>query len=152
MNESTNNQSDKARLETIMNLLSLNAHKLAVNIKVTPAAIYHIIGDDEKNGISKNLAEKIVKKYENVSYAYLVKGKGQPLLSTDSEIRAQKNMFLDPEDRRTIMDFQKQNNEGTDLTYIQLQEIIYQSRRQTELFEKLLSDFKEMKDFLSTKK
>lgn len=150
MAKATPAQNDATRLQTILDLLNISAFKLAKLVGITPASLYHILGGT--NQISDNLAEKIIRRFDNISYAYLKGGTGDPILKTATERRNQHNLFLLPGEK---LDEVERSETETDLMkndlYRQIQELIYQSKKSNDLMEKLIQENKEIKELLSNK-
>ena len=139
-------QNDGTRLQTILDLLNISAFKLAKLAGVTPAAIYHIIGGT--NNLSDSLIEKIVRRFDEVSYAYLKSGKGEPILSNNTERRAQHNKFLLPGERLEEGDqFHKSISGESDL-FRQVQELIYQQKKSNDLLQVLVQENNQIKELL----
>ncbi len=92
MTEKTNPQNDAQRLQTILERLDLSASKLSENVEINLTVIQSILNGDKD--LSEDHIEKIIRKFKEVSYSYLKSGRGEILLHTDAEIRAQSNMFL----------------------------------------------------------
>ncbi len=139
-------QSDGKRLQTVLDLLNISAFKLAKLTGVTPAAIYHVIGGS--NNLSDALIEKIVRRFDEISYVYLKSGKGEPILHTKEERRSQHNRFLLPgeklnEEEKT----EKSINVDSDL-FRQVQELIYQQKKSNDLLQVLVQENIKIKELL----
>ncbi len=149
MSEKKLPQTDGQRLQTILDLMNISAFKLAKLSGVTPAAIYHV--NSGLNKLSDSLIEKIVRRFDQVSYDYLKAGKGEPLLQTDIEKRKQHKMFLLPGEKLDETDkIDNSVREATNL-FRQVQELIYQQRKSNELLQSLVQENKEIKQLLSAK-
>ena len=150
MSKTTPAQNDATRLQTVLDLLNISAFKLAKLVGITPASIYHILGGT--NQISDNLAEKIIRRFDNISYAYLKKGTGDPILKTAPERRAQHNLFLLPGEKLDEVDrINTEVDPVKDDLYRQVQELIYQAKKTNDFMEKLVQENKEIKELLSNK-
>ena len=139
-------QSDGKRLQTILDLLNITSFKLAKLAGVTPAAIYHVIGGTNK--LSDSLIEKIVRRFDQVSYSYLKAGKGDPLLKTAAEKRAQHNMFLLPGEKLDEVDKIDRSLSGENDLFRQVQELIYQNKKSNDLLQDLIQENIEIKELL----
>ncbi len=148
MSENKPSQTDGVRLQTVLDLLNISAYKLAKLSGVTPAALYHIGSGNNK--LSDSLIEKIVRRFDQVSYSYLKAGAGEPILQTDAEKRRQHSMFLLPGEKLVVedkIDFSLKDENDRDL-FRQVQELIYQQRKSNETLKHLVQENKEMKKLL----
>lgn len=142
-------QTDSQRLQIVLDLMNISAFKLAKLSGVTPAAIYHI--NSGLNKLSDSLIEKIVRRFDNVSYAYLKSGKGEPLVQTPAEKRDQHRMFLLPGERLDETDKTNTSVKEPNDLFRQVQELIYQQRKSNELLQSLIQENIEIKQLLSAK-
>lgn len=76
-------QSQKILIE-LLNHLKISANKLSEEIGLTAnTSIYHV--KNGRNGISSDLADKIVTRYPEISYNWLLTGEGSMLNSKEDE-------------------------------------------------------------------
>jgi transcriptional regulator with XRE-family HTH domain len=139
-------QSGGKRLQTILDLLNISAFKLAKLTGVTPAAIYHVIGGS--NNLSDALIEKIVRRFDDISYAYLKSGKGEPILQTKVERRSQHNRFLLPGEKLNEEDKIEKSVSGDNNLFRQVQELIYQQKKSNDFLQVLVQENIEIKELL----
>lgn len=145
-------QSEAVRLQTVIELLHISARKLATLLKYkSHGTVYHVL--EGRNNLSPGMISKIVKKFPNVSYQYLKEGKGEPLLTRESEILAQQNILgLSKPIQDNLEKAVNQNHDP--LTYNvaqQLQLIIDNGMKANRLLEALLEENIEMKKLLVDK-
>lgn len=70
---------DKERLESLIKHLKTNKNALARELK-TSASIFRNI-ETGRNGISANLARKIINRYPEINYEWVLTGKGTMLVN-----------------------------------------------------------------------
>lgn len=89
---------DSERLKNVLKALDISAAKLSRRLNYQSAGtIYHVINGINK--ISLDMATRIVEKYPEINFLYLLKGMGEVVNKDQSKI--QKNIF-DPEPSHMI--------------------------------------------------
>jgi hypothetical protein len=87
-----NNELNSAEImKNVLKELRYGARPFAKELDVTPMAIYLITRGENK--ISNNLADKIVKRFPEVHYWYLMKGQKPVLLENPKLKQNQDNLF-----------------------------------------------------------
>lgn len=87
-----NNELNSAEImKNVLKELRYGARPFAAELELSPMSIYLITKGTNK--ISKNLADKIIKRFPNVNYWYLMKGKEPVLIENPKLIQNQDNLF-----------------------------------------------------------
>lgn len=123
--DTTKKLEDSEIMKNVLKELRHNANSLSKELDVTPMAIYYVTRGENK--LSQNLIDKIIKKFPNVHYWYLVKGQLPILLENQKFIQNQDNLFNSAvvtkegndyslESFITLKNIEKKIEEGNELT------------------------------------
>nr|DAE10833.1 MAG TPA: protein of unknown function (DUF4177) [Siphoviridae sp. ctRNB7] len=80
-------------LEKLVSYLKITYSQLARDIGVTPMRLQHI--KRNRNGFSAILATKIIEKYPNISYDWLMTGEGNMLIENNEYLNFLPNIIYD---------------------------------------------------------
>lgn len=145
--------SDAKKLQTILDLKFISANKLAHLLGYkSPASVYHVV--EGRNNLSIDMISKIIKKFPDVNYRYLKDGKEEPILTDQSKIQVQKNMFGTSDSMskqesllKKVENPEEQQKPGSlsyNVYHYQLNELIEINKQQSDLLKKLLEKLGEI--------
>ena len=80
-------------LEKLVSYLKITYSQLARDIGVTPMRLQHI--KSNRNGFSSMLATKIIERYPNISYDWLMTGEGSMLIENNEYLNFLPNIIYD---------------------------------------------------------
>lgn len=82
---------DSEKLQTVLNALDITANKMSIELEfASPSAVYHILND--RNSLSKDFKDKIIRAFPNVNYSFLTKGE-LPVILDKEGTQNQMNLF-----------------------------------------------------------
>lgn len=82
---------DSEKLQLILDALDIKANKLATDLEYGSAAsVYHVLNN--KNSLSKEMKEKIIKAYPSVNYLFIKNGE-LPILLDQENTKTQMELF-----------------------------------------------------------
>ena len=82
---------DSEILQSVLDALDISANKLSLDLDfASPASVYHVL--NEKNSLSKDFKEKVIRAYPNVNYEFL-RNATLPVILDKEHTQAQMNLF-----------------------------------------------------------
>lgn len=134
--DTTKKIEDAEIMKNILKELRYTANSLSKELELTPMAIYLVLNG--KNKLTQNLIDKIIKRFPNVHYWYLIKGQLPILLENQKLIQNQDNLFNTAIPKAEGLDYSLES-------FITLKNIEKAINEQNELTRELIDLLKQKK-------